>query len=251
MHLDVGGAEPLGSQLRERGTAPSLNPPGSGICPRSPDWRHERRPWRSAGIATAAPTSTPSAAAPDRCSSTCATGPPSTWDGYGVHGNHDGTRDPYDPKDAIPSASRYLRELLRAPDGNLRQAIRGSNHSTAYVNDVLARARTYAGQSPPQLPALDSAALGVSSADLVALTGPVNLTAPSALRAPERSGRYLPGRSPPGRGPALTDARQHAGAVGICAATSCGRLRSLTRSASFLRTPRSRERLRVTSRSVV
>ena len=37
-----------------------------------------------------------------RCSSTRATGRPSTWERYGVDGNHDGTRDIYDPEDAIP-----------------------------------------------------------------------------------------------------------------------------------------------------
>src|SRR3954464_9437616 len=34
---------------------------------------------------------------------------PSTWDAYGVDGNHDGTKSPYDPEDAIPAAARYLR----------------------------------------------------------------------------------------------------------------------------------------------
>ena len=36
-------------------------------------------------------------------------GSPSTWDSYGVDGNHDGRRSPYDPEDAIPAAARYLR----------------------------------------------------------------------------------------------------------------------------------------------
>ena len=74
-------------------------------------------------------------------------GPPSTWDRYAVDGNHDGTKDIYDPADAIPSAANYLRELLRHADGNLSQAILGYNHSQAYVNDVLARARRYAGET--------------------------------------------------------------------------------------------------------
>src|SRR5918998_530619 len=29
-------------------------------------------------------------------------GPPSTWDSYGIDGNRDGRRSPYDPADAIP-----------------------------------------------------------------------------------------------------------------------------------------------------
>lgn len=36
-------------------------------------------------------------------------GSPSTWDSYGVDGNRDGRRSPYDPADAIPAAARYLR----------------------------------------------------------------------------------------------------------------------------------------------
>src|SRR4051794_34021386 len=46
-------------------------------------------------------------------------GPPSTWDRYGVDGNHDGTEDVYDPEDAIPSAAAYLSALVRRAFGNL------------------------------------------------------------------------------------------------------------------------------------
>ena len=56
-------------------------------------------------------------------------GPPSTWQRYGVDGDHDGTKDVHDPDDAIPSAANYLRTLLRNADGDLRQAIFGYNHS--------------------------------------------------------------------------------------------------------------------------
>jgi hypothetical protein len=33
----------------------------------------------------------------------------STWERFGVDGNGDGRRSPYDPADAIPAAARYLR----------------------------------------------------------------------------------------------------------------------------------------------
>src|ERR1700710_1538150 len=36
-------------------------------------------------------------------------GKPSTWDSYGVAGNHDGRTSPFDPADAIPAAARYLQ----------------------------------------------------------------------------------------------------------------------------------------------
>src|SRR5918999_2246409 len=78
-------------------------------------------------------------------------GPPSTWDRYGVDGNNDGSRDVYDPADAIASAANYLRELLRQADGNLNRAVFGYTHSQAFVNDVLARARAYAGLTNSEL----------------------------------------------------------------------------------------------------
>ena len=36
-------------------------------------------------------------------------GPPSTWERHDVDGDHDGTKDVYDPGDAIRSAANYLR----------------------------------------------------------------------------------------------------------------------------------------------
>ena len=48
-------------------------------------------------------------------------GPPSTWQRYAVDGNHDGVLDVYDPADAIAAAARYLRALLEAAHGDLRQ----------------------------------------------------------------------------------------------------------------------------------
>src|SRR5215212_2746570 len=88
--------------------------------------------------------------------------PPSTWDGYGVDGNHDATTDVYGPADAIPSAANYLRALLRQADGDLSQAILGYNHSLAYVNDVLAGARQYGAQTDADLVAAtsDTGAIG-------------------------------------------------------------------------------------------
>ncbi len=68
-------------------------------------------------------------------------GPPSTWDGYGVDGNHDGTRSPYDPADAIPAAAKYLK-ATGAP-GDYQQALLAYNHAQWYVDQVLAKARQY------------------------------------------------------------------------------------------------------------
>ena len=67
---------------------------------------------------------------------------PSTWAAYGVDGNDDGKRDPWNPEDAIPAAARYLK--ASGSDRDLHGAILAYNHSESYVQDVLARARTYA-----------------------------------------------------------------------------------------------------------
>ena len=139
-------------------------------------------------------------------------GPPSTWDRYGVDGNHDGTKDIYDPADAIPSAANYLRELLRRADGNLSQAILGYNHSQAYVNDVLARARRYAGQTIDELATTD-AAVGCAGGGLDVPVGPANLRHAERLTAP-RAFRALPAWAmAAGRAPQLVDARIHGNLV--------------------------------------
>lgn len=71
-------------------------------------------------------------------------GPPSTWKAYGVDGDKDGDRDPYDPRDAIPAAGRYLA-ASGAPD-DWRDALLAYNASSAYVADVLREARRYRGR---------------------------------------------------------------------------------------------------------
>ena len=58
---------------------------------------------------------------------------PATWSAYGLGG------DIYDPRDAILGAANYLR-ASGAP-GNLRRALYAYNHSTLYVDAVLAYAR--------------------------------------------------------------------------------------------------------------
>ena len=148
-------------------------------------------------------------------------GPPSTWDRYAVDGNHDGTKDIYDPADAIPSAANYLRELLRRADGNLSQAILGYNHSQAYVNDVLARARRYADQTIDELATTD-AAVGCSGGGLDVPVGPANLrTSRAAHRAARLPRRCRRGRWPPAAPPSSSTPASTATSSGSCAATTC------------------------------
>jgi Transglycosylase SLT domain len=65
---------------------------------------------------------------------------PSTWKAYGVDANGDGSKDPYNPVDAICAAARYLRAA--GGDTDLRQALLAYNHADWYVDQVL----LYAGQ---------------------------------------------------------------------------------------------------------
>ena len=59
---------------------------------------------------------------------------PATWDAYGVDGNQDGLKDPYNPVDAIFAAARYLRAA--GADTDLRTAIFAYNHADWYVDSV-------------------------------------------------------------------------------------------------------------------
>src|SRR5205807_1909363 len=77
---------------------------------------------------------------------------PSSWAIYGVDANGDGFKDPYNPADAIFAAARYLRAAGAAT--NLRAAIFAYNHSRAYVESVLLRARLLGGTPSELLGAL-------------------------------------------------------------------------------------------------
>jgi hypothetical protein len=68
---------------------------------------------------------------------------PSSWATYGVDANGDGFKDPYNPADAIFAAARYLRAAGAAT--NLRGAVLSYNHSQAYVESVLLRAKLLGG----------------------------------------------------------------------------------------------------------
>ena len=142
-------------------------------------------------------------------------GPPSTWQRYGSDANHDGTDDVYDPEDAIPSAANYLRALLRAADGNLRQAIFGYNHSRAYVSAVLARARAYARRTDQELAAAVDVDVRSGCADTgELLAGPANLRDAHRVSSP-RGFRTLPAWALAGAGPGAIDARLYDDALWI------------------------------------
>ncbi len=64
---------------------------------------------------------------------------PQTWLGYGVDATDAGYADPYNPVDAIFAAARYLHAA--GASHSLSAAILAYNHSQAYVESVLLRAR--------------------------------------------------------------------------------------------------------------
>jgi hypothetical protein len=68
---------------------------------------------------------------------------PSTWQRYGVDANHDGSKDPYNPVDAIFAAARYLKAAGAATD--ISKAVFAYNHADWYVSSVLMRARLIGG----------------------------------------------------------------------------------------------------------
>ena len=68
---------------------------------------------------------------------------PSTWKRYGVDANNDGTKDPFNPVDAIFATARYLKAA--GADRNIRRAIFAYNHAGWYVDSVLLRARLIGG----------------------------------------------------------------------------------------------------------
>jgi hypothetical protein len=68
---------------------------------------------------------------------------PASWHRYGVDANGDGQRDPWDPVDAIFAAARYLHDA--GAESSLPRAIWAYNHAGWYVDQVIDRARMFAG----------------------------------------------------------------------------------------------------------
>ena len=68
---------------------------------------------------------------------------PQSWETFGVDGNEDGVKDPYNPVDAIFAAANYLERAGAKQD--LKKAIFAYNHADWYVDMVLVRARMIAG----------------------------------------------------------------------------------------------------------
>lgn len=106
---------------------------------------------------------------------------PSSWEAFGVDGNGDGVKDPYNPWDAIFAAARLLR-YSGAP-GNWHDAIYSYNHAEWYVQDVLADAEKF---SSGVAEAAAQGACTIPGGD-AALQEALTLRGPRAFKAlPER-----------------------------------------------------------------
>jgi len=81
----------------------------------------------------------------------------SSWERWGTDGDGDGRRDPRNPVDAIFAAARYLDDAGAGTD--LPKAIFAYNHADWYVNDIVERAREFAGLDPTLVAALSDRAL--------------------------------------------------------------------------------------------
>ena len=135
---------------------------------------------------------------------------PTEWAAYGVDANGAGVRDPYNPADAIFAAARYLAAAGVARD--LSGAIYSYNHSAAYVQSVLLRARLLAGLPGALVGSLSGLADGRFP---VAGGGPFAL-APEWARVPPRSG---PGSTRASTGGAGSHAAARQAPDGVAAST--------------------------------
>lgn len=115
---------------------------------------------------------------------------PETWLQYGVDALGAGYADPYNPVDAIFAAARYLHAA--GASSNLHTAILAYNHSEAYVESVLLRAKLIA--SYPQ--------------SVIA-----TLTGLTEGRLPVAGARIV--QDPAGVAPALSPSSATAGAVAV------------------------------------
>lgn len=109
---------------------------------------------------------------------------PETWLQYGVDALGAGYADPYNPVDAIFAAARYLHAA--GASTNLRAAILAYNHSEAYAESVLLRARLFASYPPSVIATLT----GLTEGSLPATGAILSPTAkiPQGVLAPSPTG---------------------------------------------------------------
>lgn len=106
---------------------------------------------------------------------------PPSWEAFGVDGNGDGTKDPYNPWDAIFAAARLLR-YSGAP-GNWHDAIYSYNHAEWYVEKVLRHAERFARSGDSNIATAEVADCTGAISGSPVLRSAVRLFAPRAFKA--------------------------------------------------------------------
>jgi Transglycosylase SLT domain len=145
---------------------------------------------------------------------------PETWLQYGVDALGAGYADPYNPVDAIFAAARYLHAA--GASTNLRGAILAYNHSEAYAESVLLRARLFASYPPSviaTLTGLTEGSLPVAGAQLSPLSIIPQGAAPAPAVSPTRALPPAPGSS----STAGAESNPQASATQASAATANGK----------------------------
>jgi hypothetical protein len=118
---------------------------------------------------------------------------PESWEAFGVDGNGDGVKDPYNPWDAIFAAARLLRHS-GAPE-NWHDAIFSYNHAEWYVEKVERAAERYGGAASGSV-SIEGAASCASGAPGNAIIGnAIRLFAPRAFK-PLPAALWVGGGSP-------------------------------------------------------
>jgi membrane-bound lytic murein transglycosylase B len=125
---------------------------------------------------------------------------PATWIQYGVDALDAGYADPYNPVDAVFAAARYLR-AAGAPK-HLREAILAYNHSNAYLESVLLRAKLISSYPKPVIATLT----GLTDARPPVAGGGLALASPSSASATSGATPLASGSSAPSPGEALGSA---------------------------------------------
>ncbi len=161
---------------------------------------------------------------------------PETWLRYGVDVQEAGYADPYNPIDAIFAAARYLRAAGASHD--LKTAVFAYNHSQAYVESVLLRAKliahyptaviaTLTGLAEGRLPVAHALATAETMLTPGASTPTIDSVRAAKARATKRrsnaatsSSTAAPavGGEVPGSVPAPTPAASAASVTGLTAA---------------------------------
>lgn len=101
---------------------------------------------------------------------------PSSWDAFGVDGDGDGRKDPYDPWDAIFAAARLLRYSGAPADWH--GAIFSYNHAEWYVEDVFADAEKWAA-----IGSVEEGQAGCGPGGVADLSKAITLREPRAFKA--------------------------------------------------------------------